>query len=97
MNRHIIYYDTVKSVGLSVEMNEFRGRNYVHISLNKYDPDDDFWYRTKGLSITEEYVSPIIIGLERIEQQFARINLPDVRQLEFDFTKDVNEKQELVN
>ena len=53
MNKHIIYYDTVKKLGLSVEMNEFRGRNYVHISLNGYDPDGDFWYRTKGLSDVE--------------------------------------------
>ena len=93
MNRNIIYYHEPKQIGLSVEMNEFRGINYVHVSLNKYDPDGDFWYRQKGLSVTEEYVSPIIIGLERIEQQFAKINLPDVRQLEFDFTKDINDKK----
>ena len=93
MNSKPLHYNKEKDNYLFVEMNEFRGTNYIHISLKKYDPDDEFFYRTKGLSVTEEYVSPIIIGLERIEQQFASINLPDVRQLEFDFTKDVNDKE----
>jgi hypothetical protein len=92
-NRDIIYYDKKKQIGLSVSISDFRGTNYIHITLNQYDPDGQFWYKIKGLSVTEDYVSPIIIGLERVEQKLAVFNLPDVRQLEFDFMKDKYDKK----
>ena len=81
----ILYYDSEKQVGLKVEWNEFRGKKYVHISINAYDPDGERWYKTKGLSVTEDYVDYIIEGLVQVDKELAKVNLPDVRQLEFDF------------
>ena len=36
-NRKIIYYDKEKDVGLSIGYNEFRGKKYVHISINMFE------------------------------------------------------------
>ena len=83
-NRKIIYYDKEKDVGLSIGYNEFRGKKYVHISINMFDPDTEAWYRTKGLSVTEDYVDFIIEGLElqkykweflkRVDQYYNQLN-----------------------
>lgn len=86
-NRKILYYDRAKDVGLSVGWNEFRGKKYVHISINMYDPDSDHWYRIKGLSVTDDYLDFIVEGLLETEKEITKSNLPDVRQLEFDFDK----------
>ena len=86
-NRKIIYYDKEKDVGLSIGYNEFRRKKYVHISINMFDPDTEAWYRTKGLSVTEDYVDFIIEGLEEVSENLAKENLPDVRQLDFGFPK----------
>lgn len=86
-NRKILYYDKEKNVGLSVGWNEFRGKKYIHISINMYDPDSDYWYRTKGLSVTEDYLDFIIEGLFEVEKSITKENLPDVRQLEFKFKR----------
>lgn len=87
MNRNIIYYDKEKKVGLSVSWAEFRGKKYIHITINMLDLDSDppQWYKIKGLSVTEEYLDFIMEGLVEVEKQITKINLPDVRQLEFDF------------
>jgi hypothetical protein len=87
MNRKILYYDTEKDLGLSVGWNEFRGKKYIHISINMYDPDSEQWYRIKGLSVTDDYLDYIKEGLEDVERQITKVNLPDVRQMEFDFMK----------
>lgn len=84
MKKEIIYFDKEKNVGLSVSLSEFKGKNYIHIAINMYDPDDDYWYRIKGLSLTEDYLDFLIEGLQNLEPQLAKINLPDVRQLELD-------------
>jgi hypothetical protein len=80
-----LYYNKEKDVGLFVEMSEFRGTNYIHISLKRFDPDDEFWFNTKNLALTEEYVDYVIEGLQKISQQLAKVNLPDNIQMEFDF------------
>lgn len=89
----IIYYDTEKQVGLSVTHNEFRGKTYIHMSVKIYDWDDDRWYRTKGLSVTADYLDYLLEGLEKVEHDLAKLNLPDVRQLEFSFMKDKYDKK----
>lgn len=83
--KKIIYFDKEKQVGLSVDWNEFRGKRYVHIGINIYNPDDDAWYRIKGVSVTEDYIDFIIEGLQKVDQDLAKLNLPDKRQLEFKF------------
>lgn len=85
MNNKPVYYNKEKDVYLFVDFSPFRGINYIHISLKKYDPDENFFYRTKGVSITEEYVDFVIDELEKISKELGRVNLPDVRQLTFDF------------
>lgn len=80
-----LYWNKDKKNGLFIEMNEFLGKNYIHITLKQYDPDGDFWYRIKGLTVTEEYLDFIIEGLEKIQPLLAKINLPDKSQLEFNF------------
>ena len=80
-----LYYDKEKDNYLFVEMNEFRGVNYIHISIKQFDPDEQFFYRIKGISVKEPHVDFIIEGLEEISKTLAKINLPDVRQLTFDF------------
>ena len=88
-----LYRDPIKDNYLFVEINEFRGTNYIHISLKQYDPDGDFFYRIKGVSVLEPHVDYIIEGLQRISQQLAEQNLPYIRQLSFPF-EDNNEQQE---
>ncbi len=93
--RKIIYYDPAKDAGLSVDWNEFRGKKYIHISINLFDQDSEDWYRIKGLSVTEDYLDFIVEGLLEVEKQITKVNLPDVRQFEFDFTEGKNEIKKL--
>ncbi len=89
MNRKILYYDKEKKVGLSVSWGEFRDKLYIHITINMLDLDSEppQWYKIKGLSVTEDYLDFIIEGLKEVEKEITKANLPDVRQLEFDFKK----------
>ena len=87
MKKRILYVNKETGKGLSVDRNLFRGNYYNHISLNLCDLDEENWYRIKGLTVTDDFVEFIIEGLLELEKQIAKENLPDVRQLEFEFMK----------
>jgi hypothetical protein len=86
-----LYYNKEKNNYLFVEMSPFRGVNYIHITIKQFDPDEQFFYRIKGISLLEPHVDFVIEELENISKELAKINLPDVRQLSFDF-KEKNEQ-----
>lgn len=80
-------YVNEKGTGIGASFNEFRGTNYVHISMLELDPDENYWYRVKGLSITEDFLDPLIEKLLIISDELGKKNLENPNQLVFNYER----------
>lgn len=71
--------------GIKVTMNNFRGRNYIHIREYIFDPEEEIWFPTKkGYAINADDVDSIINLLQKASFQLAK-EFKNIEQLEFNF------------